>query len=254
MLLLPAENRFLGSLPRLLRNIFWWGGLALLATGCYTYRGSALFQDAEAPANVPADSVADSLRIRPNDVIRLVIVTPDPELNKLWTFQEGLWVSPDGHVKIPLLGEVPVAGLTIPGFEDTLERRLQRFTSRPYVQVQYLSFEVYVMGEVTAPGQKMLLRQKGTVIDALAQSGPISELGDIRNVKVLRSEPDGSVRTFVLDLRSVDALGSEGYALLPGDIVYVPPSRKALVLKNIYSSGQMYVFLQLALLIFSRFL
>ncbi len=253
MLLLPARiaessvNKVIGKVV----SIFW---VAFLLNGCYTYKGSALFQDATAPANLQRGTGSDSLRIRPNDVIRLVIITPDPYLNELWKFEEGLSVSPEGNVKIPMLGDLPAAGLTIPDFEDTLQYHLQRFTTQPYVQVQYLSFEVYVMGEVTQPGQKMLLRQKGTVMDALAQAIPFTELGDIRSVKVIRRDTTGNTRTYVLDLRYVAALNSEGYELLPGDIVYVPPARKALVLKNVYSTGQMYILIQLAILLLTRFL
>ena len=232
--------------------IFYIPASLFLFQGCFTYKNSALFQDATAPPNVTGDSVEPELRIRPNDLVRLTILTPDTKLNQLWTFPEGVWVDQKGNIKMPLLGTIPVKGLTIEAFEDTLYGRLQRFTSRPYVQVQYLSFEVYVMGEVSMPGKKLLMREKGTVIDALAEAGPFTDVTDIRHVKVLRKKPDGHVETYHLDMRSKDIFHARGFHLKPGDIVYMPPSRRGILAKNMAALSGVYVIAQVLLLLLSR--
>lgn len=63
------------------------------------------------------------------------------------------------------------------------------------------------------------------IYQALANSGTISNIGDIKNVKIIRQTSDGTeVKTF--DLRSKDIVDSEFYYIQPNDVIYVQQMKR----------------------------
>jgi polysaccharide export outer membrane protein len=83
-------------------------------------------------------------------------------------------VQSDGTITLPLLGEVPVAGLSIPEIKQKLTSLLAKdYLVNPQVEVrikEYQSQSVTVMGEVNTPGRKPL-RGRTRLIDVLVESG-----------------------------------------------------------------------------------
>ena len=63
-----------------------------------------------------------------------------------------------------------------------------------------------------------------TLLEALAQAGGPSEMGDKRHVTLMRQSDQGT-QALYLDLGKTDVLSSEYYYLLPNDVVYVPALR-----------------------------
>ena len=65
-------------------------------------------------------------------------------------------VRPDGFVTLPLIGDVPVEGRTVDSIaHDVVTRAAKFYTEAPVVAVEVAelhSYRVYVMGEVTRPG------------------------------------------------------------------------------------------------------
>jgi len=83
-------------------------------------------------------------------------------------------IQPSGVIALPLLGEVPVAGLTVAEAQRKLTTLLARdFLVNPQVEVkvkEYQSQSVSVVGEVNNPGRKPL-RGRTRLIDVLLDSG-----------------------------------------------------------------------------------
>lgn len=83
-------------------------------------------------------------------------------------------VQPSGVIALPLLGEIPVAGLTVAEAQRKLTTLLARdFLVNPQVEVkvkEYQSQSVSVVGEVNNPGRKPL-RGRTRLIDVLLDSG-----------------------------------------------------------------------------------
>jgi polysaccharide export outer membrane protein len=86
----------------------------------------------------------------------------------------------DGVFAYPLLHRVKAAGLTTQQLETQLTKALSEFIVNPQVSVtvtQYLSQQVYVVGEVRSPGPQSL-KHASTLLEILVQAGgPTAESG-----------------------------------------------------------------------------
>ena len=63
---------------------------------------------------------------------------------------------PDGKISLPLLNDIPAAGLTPSELRDLLAKRLAEYMPAPAVAVivtEVRSFKVSVLGEVSRPGR-----------------------------------------------------------------------------------------------------
>jgi protein involved in polysaccharide export with SLBB domain len=114
------------------------------------------------------DAFSNKLAIGPGDVIE-VTVPGVPELDKL-----KVRVSEDNTISLPLVGVVPVGGMTEEGLRAALYRRLEKPVKNPQVEVfvvRYLSREVAVVGMVQKPGLYSIASRTDTVLDMINQAG-----------------------------------------------------------------------------------
>jgi polysaccharide biosynthesis/export protein len=116
------------------------------------------------PSPVPA---ADPYRVGPGDVLDVVVFGND-DLSRAATIQT------DGTINLPLLGEVPVAQLTVAEVQHKLTTLLARdYLVKPQVEVrvrEYQSQAVTVLGEVNNAGRKVL-KGRTRLIDVLVEAG-----------------------------------------------------------------------------------
>jgi len=159
-------------------------------------------------------------RIGPSDVLT-VSVWQQEELTRTVT------VRSDGAITFPLLGDLPVAGLTPLELRDILATRLVEYinvmVSEVTVSVEELnSYYVSVMGEVRAPG-RFQFQSRITVVDALAEAGGFTAFAATSKVLILRQE-NGVTRRIPFDYRGLSRgrRPPEPLVLIPGDIVMVP--------------------------------
>jgi polysaccharide biosynthesis/export protein len=122
---------------------------------------------APSPSPSPAATPAPEYRLGAGDVLDVIVFGND-DLSRTTTVQT------TGSISLPLLGEVPVAGLTVSEAKQKLTSLLARdFLVNPQVDVkvkEYQSQFVTVLGEVNSPGRKGL-RGRTRLIDVLVDSG-----------------------------------------------------------------------------------
>jgi len=105
-------------------------------------------------------------------------------------------IRPDGKISLPLIGDVPAAGLTPSQLHDAIKTRLMAYQETPEVSVilkEIGSFAVFVLGEVEHPG-KLQLRSQITLLQALALVGGFTRFADQDNILLLRKQGTGEVR------------------------------------------------------------
>lgn len=137
----------------------------------------------------------------------------------------GYLVGPDGRLFFPMIGQVPVSGLTVEQIRLRLTKKLSRYVRDPQVQVRVTSFrsqKIYVMGEVEKPGVQALTDVPLSITDAVAFAGGVDrETSDPGHIYVIRGSLNNP-RVYWLNAKSPDALllGSN-FFLHTHDIVYV---------------------------------
>jgi polysaccharide export outer membrane protein len=182
-------------------------------------------ESAKSPA--PTARLAPSYAIVATDRLR-IDVYQEEDLSVIAT------VDSKGTVNLRLVGEVVVAGKTVPEAQKAIEAayRDNRFLVTPQVTInieEYAPREVSIDGWVRNPGRFPLPIDAGlTVADLVLKAGGLTDTARGSAVTVTRRGPDGKQTVFTIDVDSVikgrsGAKASDNAFLLqPGDIVFVP--------------------------------
>jgi len=142
--------------------------------------------------------------------------------NETSLFINGYAVSDSGNIEIPILGKVMVAGKTMDEAIASIRERANQYLKDATVIVKLISFKVSVIGEVTRPGTYNNFNSQLTVLEAISMAGDITDYGNRKQILVLRPSSNGT-KTFRLNLTNKNILMSDGFFLLPNDIIYVEP-------------------------------
>jgi len=166
----------------------------------------------------PAYALEEYL-LTPGDVIKVsVFKNPDLMLDAR--------VSEAGTIGFPLLGSVPVAGLTLPAAERKIAQLLKDggFVLSPQVNILLTTAvgnQVAVLGQVNRPGRYPIEGAGGNLTGMLAQAGGIAATGadvvivtGIRNGKQFRREID------VVNM-SLNGTTADDIELRGGDTLFV---------------------------------
>lgn len=172
----------------------------------------------------------------PSPVITVFVKGAQAKLNEFFvTLMSGddgatksLVVRPDGHISLPLLGEVKVTGRTVGEMQAELTTKYRAMFRYIDVSINVVSsFErrITVLGEVARPGMFPL---PGTLSlpQALALAGGYLETAQPKKVYVIRQNPDASYIGFKVDANPKNPLAGmgAGIVLQPRDIIVVPKS------------------------------
>lgn len=172
-----------------------------------------------------ADWTADDYRYRlgPGDELALRFLI-NPDLNGQ------VIIGPDGRGIFPLVSGVKVADLTVEQANQVLTEAYAQVLRAPQVEVlvnSYGSAQVFVGGEVKEPGVKPVKGQL-TPAQAVMTAGGALSTARTGRVVVIRQRPGGRILMKDIDLKAYLAGGGatgDGFAVLPGDLVFVPRSK-----------------------------
>ncbi len=152
--------------------------------------------------------------------------------NETSLFINGYSVNDSGYVEIPVLGKIKIVDMTIDKATESIRQRADQYLKDATIIVKLISFKFTVMGEVNRPGVYRNFNNQLTVLEAISMAGDITDYGNRKQVLVLRPTFSGTV-TFRLDLTDSKILTSNGFFLLPNDIVYVEPIKSKTFKLNI---------------------
>jgi polysaccharide biosynthesis/export protein len=134
-------------------------------------------------------------------------------------------VRPDGKISMPLLKDVPVAGLTPAQVEALITNRLSDLIKSANVTVivsQINSKKVYVLGAVKKE-EPIPYTYRMTVMQALSEAGGLTDYARRKKIYVMRMQNGKEVRLpFDYDAVLKGQRMEMNIALLPGDTIVVP--------------------------------
>jgi polysaccharide export outer membrane protein len=139
----------------------------------------------------------------------------------------GYQVNEMGNIEMPMIGPVKAAGITINQLQDELSKKLTNYVKNPSIIVNFLDFNINVLGEVHKPGLQKFSVDRVTVIDALGAAGDLTDFGERQDITVIREQNGKKIYTSI-DLTKRDFVLSPVYLLQPNDVVYVKPNANKL--------------------------
>jgi len=178
-------------------------------------------------------------RIQYQDILYVNITTLNAEMNELLNpgtqryaysalrdessiYIYGYTVSDSGTITLPILGEIEVYGFTVDEIHKKIQKRANEYLKDAIVNVKLISFKFTVIGEVNRPGTYNNYNNQLTVLEAIGMAGDITDFGNRKKVLVVRPTKEGT-HTYRINVQDKNLLQSEGYFLLPNDIVIVEP-------------------------------
>ncbi len=217
------------------RNIFYVTVACMLLLACVPQKKIVYFQDkgGEKDTAQLKFPVKPDMKIYSKDILTIVVYTENPEalpgigssidtkiVDNRPPYEKGFTVDDSGNVNLPLIGNIPVAGLTIDQAREAVSTKYKVFVSNPVVVIKKLSFKISVLGEVTNPNIYYVSNESITLLEALSMAGDITKYGSRTDVKVIRSINDKQ-EVFIIDLTDSRALYSPYFYLMQDDVIYV---------------------------------
>lgn len=182
----------------------------------------------------PVIAIADDAPLGPGDVLKITVLE-NPDLTAESKVDES------GNISFPLIGVVPIGGLSPRSAEQKISDLLINggFLHKADVHIAVTllqSQQVSVLGQVNKPG-RYPIDGRHHVTDVLAEAGGVTpEGGD--SVTVIRNRDGKSIKE-VLDLSDImrTADMKKNYELAAGDVVYVERAPKFYIYGEVQHPG-----------------
>lgn len=191
--------------------------------------------------DVFTDTANTLFRIQPNDALEMRLFANDGykmidfisegSARELMMAQRMIFtynVEYDGLVKLPLLGRVSIAGMTLREAEMMLEDRYSEFYIRPFIQVTVNNRRVVIFNGQAGMARVIPLENNNTTLmEALSEAGGLAPRGQARNVKLFRKDiASGQRKVYHFDMSTIEGLPYADIVLEGDDIVYVQPNQE----------------------------
>jgi polysaccharide export outer membrane protein len=172
--------------------------------------------------------------LQPGDQLYINVHSVDQKTNRIFqtdfpnpmtsTYQDlnSYRVDEEGYINFSFIDKVQVEGLTVKEVNDRLQATVNEYFKEATVVVKLVNYRVSVLGEVENPGTFIVKNKQINILQAIAQSGGITNFSNIQKVKLVRQTLTGSEMHY-LDLTDNGILQSDYFYLLPNDVLYVEP-------------------------------
>src|SRR5690606_2636138 len=190
---------------------------------CKVYKQNILFNTDDelltSAAQMAVHEAESSYIIKPYDYLQIEVFTnkgeriidPNFELveenlnNRTQSRpQPKFLVQDDGMVMLPIVGEINLAGLTLPGADSVLRKEYSNYYKEPYVITTYTNKRVIVLG--ATGGQVIPLEnEQMSVIEVVALAGGIPNEAKGHNIRLIRGDLKNPTAQ-VIDLTTIQGL------------------------------------------------
>jgi polysaccharide export outer membrane protein len=235
-------------------NLVTFVVVIMTLVGCASQKEVAYFNGVNSSS---ADSInknfytAHEARICPGDMLSITVTGIDPsavapfnlplvsyatpgsdKINSQLTLMSYL-VDVNGTINFPVIGTIKLAGLSKSEAIHYIDEKLSPYLKNAIVTIQFMNYNITVLGEVKMPGQYSISNERVTVLDALGLAGDMTIYGKRNNVLLTR-ENNGKLQFVRLNLNSDEVFKSPYFYLQQNDVLYVEPnSVKSIESKNI---------------------
>lgn len=209
--------------------LFGFSALTLL-NSCVSERKLVYFDNIKKDTVIDIQSLNVESKISKNDILQITILSPDASINQLFVAsngQSGYLVDESGSIKLALLGDVKVEGLTKPQLSTLLTKQLveKKFAIDPIVTVRISNYKITVLGEVARPGVVAVPSERITLTEAIANAGDLTQFAKRDSIMLIRDVGNKRTITFVSLKNTNSVFNKDVFNLQNQDIVYVRPAK-----------------------------
>ncbi len=140
----------------------------------------------------------------------------------------GYSIDMHGNIRVPTLGEINVLGYTILEARKKIEEKLKKYIragENLFVSVKLFGINYTILGEVNSPGPNVIFQNRVSILEAISNSGDITDLGDRKQIEIFRNHISG-VKKYTIDLTTINAFNSDVFYLKPNDYIYIRPLKQ----------------------------
>jgi len=140
-------------------------------------------------------------------------------------YMTGYTVDANGNIRLPLVGEVNVRDKTIDEARKEIESKLTPYVkSEVYVKVKLGGIRYSALGEFRRPGKFVVLQDRMTIFEAIANAGDLSNIAKRDEVLLIRQYPEGT-KLHRINLNDRQIVASPFYFIQPNDQLYAEPMK-----------------------------
>ena len=138
----------------------------------------------------------------------------------------GYTVNSAGKLKLPVIGEIYVNGLSIEEIEAKLDKLLLQYFNQDqvFVKVRLAGIKYTIIGE-GMNGQYFLFQNEANIFEAIGNAGGIDFLGNRCAIQIVRMHPEG-VKYYEIDLTDKRVVSDPRFFIQPNDIINVKPLKQ----------------------------
>jgi len=167
----------------------------------------------------------------PDDVIQIE-VRRHPEFSGEYT------INSEGKIQYKFVGDIPVAGFTKAEAKEKIKGILSKYIIDPDIEFtisQYRSKVIFIVGEVGAPGKYYMRADTVSLRDVVVQAGLPTLAASMRKTRLVHPDTNGRPKNEKVDLYKLLYEGKLELDknMLPGDVLYVPATMFAKVMRVI---------------------
>lgn len=236
---------------RILQKLLSFGLFVWVATACVSNEKIIYLQNQEGKAPIADGELitydVPEYRLQYNDIIDVNVQTVEELLQTGFNnkqvqmsgqmgnilgqsggdiyYMTGYTVDGNGNIRLPIVGEINVQNRTLEEARVEIENQLRQYvTSELYVKVKLGGIRYSALGEFRRPGKFVVLQDRMTIFEAIANAGDLTAIAKRSEVLLIRQYPEGT-RLHRLNLNDRNLVGSSFYFIQPNDQIYVEPMK-----------------------------
>jgi polysaccharide export outer membrane protein len=223
-----------------MKKTIFYSILLINLTACTTKEEFVLFNQSEALKETQKGKVKNQTvitriddgkfeyKIQPHDRISLhtykhpELSTTANQVGATNGLGAGILVDSKGVIRLPLIDEVKIAGLTQPQAQKKIEKLLREYLNHPSVQLEVLNKRAFVLGEVHHPGPIELRNEQIPLLQLLSVAGDLTNGANRQSIMIMKNRGD-KIETKIVSLTDANSIRVANQMIRPNDVVYVVP-------------------------------
>jgi polysaccharide export outer membrane protein len=225
--------------------------LAIIGSSCVSNEKIIYLQNLEGKDPIPEDSLINyafaEYRLQYNDIVDVQIQTSDEGMNALFNIQPkgntnisqgvtatggdiyymtGFSLNKEGFIELPLVGQVNLRNQTLMEAKESIAKELEKYfiNNDYFIRVKLGGIRYSALGEFRRPGKFVVLQDRMTIFEAIANAGDLTIAAKRDEVLLIRQYPEGT-KLHRINLNDRHLIHSPYYFIQPNDQLYVEPMK-----------------------------